>query len=179
MSRIGKKPIKIPKGVTIDILENQVKIKGPLGELSNRFPAGVVIAVKGDELIVNRENDINAYRAAHGLTRALLSNMVRGVTEGFKRVLLIVGTGYRAVMQGENLQISVGYSHPVQIDKVKGIKFEVDGQNKIIVSGINKELVGQVAANIRAVRPPDVYKGKGIRYEDEELIKKAGKAGKK
>lgn len=179
MSRIGKKPIKIPKNVTVDIDANQVKVKGPLGELSNRFPEGVEILLQNQDLIINRASDIDSHRAAHGLTRALLNNMVTGVSEGFKKVLLIVGTGYRAALQGDKLQIQVGYSHPVNVEPVPGIKFEVDGPNKMIVSGINREVVGQVAANIRAIRPPDVYKGKGIRYENEQLIKKAGKAGKK
>jgi large subunit ribosomal protein L6 len=179
MSRIGKKPIKIPKNVTIDINDNQVKVKGPLGELSNRFPDGVEVVIQGQDLVVNRHSDVDSHRAAHGLTRALLSNMVTGVSDGFKKILLIVGTGYRVALQGDKLQIQVGYSHPVNVEPLPGIKFEVEGVTKMVVTGINKELVGQVAADIRAIRPPDVYKGKGIRYENEQLIKKAGKAGKK
>lgn len=179
MSRVGKMPIAIPQGVTVEIAENnQVTVKGPKGELSRVLPAEMTIKEEDGHIIVERPNDLKKNRALHGLTRALLNNMVVGVTDGFKKTLLITGVGYRASMQGNKLNLALGYSHPIEMEVPEGLTIEVPEQTKIIVSGINKEKVGQCAAEIRGYRPPEPYKGKGIRYDDEYIRRKVGKTGK-
>lgn len=178
MSRIGKLPVGIPKGVTVNIQSNKVTVKGPKGELAKVFNERMRVLVEDNKVKVLRQSDSRKERALHGLTRTLIANMVEGVSNGFQRNLQIVGIGYRAAKQGQGLQIQVGYSHPVNIEPIKGIDFEVDGATKIVVKGADKELVGQVAANIRSIRPPEPYKGKGIKYEDEVIHRKMGKAGK-
>jgi len=181
MSRIGKKPIEIPNGVDVQITEgNLVKVKGPKGELSNTFHPELKIIKEDSVIKVERPNDESFMRAIHGTTRALLANMIKGVTEGFTVELEIVGIGYRAAMKGKALELQLGYSHPVVYEPPEGIKIEVEGNTTIKVSGIDKQLVGQVAAEIREFRKPDPYKGKGIRYKDEQLKLKPGKSvGKK
>jgi large subunit ribosomal protein L6 len=179
MSRIGRMPIPIPQGVTVDIQENTVRVKGPKGELSRIFNPDMQIGLEDNNIVVQRPTDHRRHRALHGLTRALLNNMVTGVSAGFVRRLQIEGVGYRAELQGENLVLNVGYSHPVVIEPPDGISFEVEkGYRGINVSGIDKEMVGEMAARIRRVRPPEPYKGKGIRYDAEHIRRKAGKAGK-
>jgi large subunit ribosomal protein L6 len=179
MSRIGKKPIEVPKGVTIDVGQgNIVTVKGPKGILSRQFSQDIIITQEAGNIHVTRPDDSQTHKAMHGLTRTLLANMVTGVTTGFTRNLEINGTGYRVAKIGNYLVFSVGYSHPVQVDPPEGISFTVDGQTKCSVSGIDKELVGQVAAQIRAIRKPEPYKGKGIKYAEEVIRRKAGKAGK-
>jgi large subunit ribosomal protein L6 len=179
MSRIGRMPIPIPQGVTVDIQENTVRVKGPKGELSRTFNPDMQIGLEDNNIVVQRPTDHRRHRALHGLTRALLNNMVTGVSAGFVRRLQIEGVGYRAELQGENLVLNVGYSHPVVIEPPDGISFEVEkGYRGINVSGIDKEMVGEMAARIRRVRPPEPYKGKGIRYDAEHIRRKAGKAGK-
>lgn len=179
MSRIGRMPIPVPEGVTVDIKKSTVRVKGPKGELFRTFDPEMQIKLDGNQLVIQRPTDQRRHRALHGLTRALLNNMVVGVTEGYTRRLEIQGVGYRAEMQGQNLVLSVGYSHPVVVEPPAGISFEVEkGYRTLLVSGIDKELVGEIAARIRRVRPPEPYKGKGIRYEGEYVRRKAGKAGK-
>ncbi len=179
MSRIGKKPIPVPSGVDVTISGRHVAVKGPKGELQLDAPEDITIAREGDEIVVNRPDDERAHRALHGLTRSLVNNMVVGVSDGFSRDLEIVGVGYRAVAQGPNkLELQVGYSHSVPVEAPEGISFEVPAPNRITVRGIDKQLVGQVAADIRKVRKPEPYKGKGIRYSDERVIRKAGKSAK-
>ena len=179
MSRIGKLPVSIPSGVTITVDDsNVVTVKGPKGELKQQMPKDMIIEQENGSLTVKRPSDDKAHRALHGLTRSLIHNMVVGTTEGFKKNLEIVGVGYRAQMQGENLVLNVGYSHPVEFKKMDGIKFEAPTPTKIVVSGIDKQKVGQIAADIRAVRSPEPYKGKGIRYENEHVRRKEGKTGK-
>ena len=179
MSRIGKKPIPVPSGVDVTISGSHVAVKGPKGELQLDAPEDITIAREGDEIVVNRPDDERAHRALHGLTRSLVNNMVVGVSEGFSRDLEIVGVGYRAVAQGPNkLELQVGYSHSVPVEAPEGVSFEVPAPNRITVRGIDKQLVGQVAADIRKVRKPEPYKGKGIRYADERVIRKAGKSAK-
>ena len=179
MSRIGKMPIAIPSGVTVDIAENNtVTVKGPKGELSRTLPEVMDIKQEGEEIIVERPNDLKKNRALHGLTRSLINNMVIGVTEGYSKTLEINGVGYRAQKQGKKLVLSLGYSHPVIFEAPKGITFDVPNPNTIIVKGIDKELVGQTAAVIRTKRPPEVYRGKGIKYADEVIRRKEGKTGK-
>ena len=179
MSRIGRLPIAIPAGVTVDIAENNnVTIKGPKGELNRTLPAEMEIKVEAGEIVVTRPNDLKRNKALHGLTRALLNNMVIGVTEGFVKKLEINGVGYRCQMQGNKLVLSLGYSHPVEYTAPEGITIEAPDQNHINVSGINKEAVGQVAAEIRSFRTPEPYKGKGIKYADEVIRRKVGKTGK-
>lgn len=175
MSRIGKKPINI-KDVTVAINDSKVNIKGKLGELQREIHPNITVEVEGDELLVKRPNDHKENRALHGLTRALLGNMVEGVTEGFKKTLDIVGVGYRAELKGKNLLLTIGYSHPIYFEPTPEIKLEVPTPTQIIISGIDKELVGMVAAKIRSFRKPEPYKGKGIKYSDEIIIRKAGKA---
>jgi len=171
-------PITVPEGVKIDIKRAKVTVDGPKGQLSRRFSRDMSITLKDDCLIVSRPSDSKEHRSQHGLTRSLLANMVAGVTKGFTKELEIVGVGYRAEKTGDNLVIRVGYSHPVEVTPLPGVSLEVEGTNKIKVSGIEKEAVGEVAAKIRAIRPPDAYKGKGIRYLGEVVHLKAGKAGK-
>lgn len=179
MSRVGKKPIIIPDGVQITNESNFVTVKGPKGQLARQFNQDLTIAVEGNELTVTRPSDNKEHRALHGTTRSILSNMVEGVTKGFERNLEMVGVGYRAAKSGNKLTLSVGKSHPVEIVPEEGIEFDVPAATKIVVKGINKERVGQVAAEIRSVREPEPYKGKGIRYEGERVRRKEGKTGKK
>ncbi|NLZ54381.1 MAG: 50S ribosomal protein L6 [Thermoanaerobacteraceae bacterium] len=179
MSRIGKMPVKIPEGVQVTVKDNQVMVKGPKGSLSREFHKDMVIKTEDSNVIVERPSDQKEHRALHGLTRSLLSNMVAGVVGGFEKVLVLEGVGYRAAKQGNKLVLTVGYSHPVEFEPPKGIEFEVPAANRILVKGIDKELVGQIAANIRAVREPEPYKGKGIRYENEVVRRKEGKTGAK
>ena len=171
-------PIPVPPGVEVSIKDNEVMVKGPKGELSHRFNADMSITLQGNELIVSRPSDSKVHRSLHGLTRSLLANAVQGVASGFEKNLEIVGVGYRAEKTGDKLVIRAGYSHPVEVSPLAGVSLAVDGTNRIKVTGINKELVGEMAARIRAVRPPDAYKGKGIRYAGEIVHLKPGKAGK-
>lgn len=175
MSRIGKKPIVVPAGVTVTVEGNKATVKGPKGTLVREFNKDIMIKVEGNEIIVERPNDEIEMRALHGTTRALLHNMVVGVSEGFKKVLNLVGVGYRAAVQGKGLELSLGYSHPVKIDPVDNITFAVEKNTTIIVEGIEKDVVGQVAANIRSKRAPEPYKGKGVKYADEVIRRKEGK----
>lgn len=179
MSRIGKRPISIPSKVTVTIDGQSVLVKGPKGELSRVLPGEVVVSQEGETLLVNRRDDSRTARQRHGLCRTLVANMVEGVSQGFQKRLEIQGVGYRAQVQGRNLTLNMGYSHPVQIEPPDGIQFAVENNVNVIVSGIDKEVVGNTAAQIRAVRPPEPYKGKGIRYSGEFVRRKAGKAGKK
>lgn len=176
MSRIGKQPIQIPEGVTVEIKDGQVKVRGPKGELNQEVRSEIKVEIKKDQVLVSRRTEDKLGRSLHGLTRTLIANMIKGVTDGWSKILKLVGTGYRAKLEGENLILSLGFSHPVEIKPVEGIKFEVKGNDTIIVMGIDKALVGQVAAGIRKKRPPEPYKGKGIRYEDEKVRRKPGKA---
>jgi large subunit ribosomal protein L6 len=179
MSRIGKQPIAIPSGVEVSISGQHVAVKGPKGTLELDAPGEIAIATEGDTVVVTRPDDERRHRALHGLTRSLVNNMVVGVSEGFMRELEIVGVGYRATAQGSSrLELQVGYSHSVPVDAPEGITLEVPSPNRIIVRGADKQLVGQVAANIRKVRKPEPYKGKGIRYSDERVLRKAGKSAK-
>ena len=179
MSRIGKQPIAIPSGVEVSISGQHVAVKGPKGTLELDAPGEIAIVTEGDQVVVTRPDDERRHRALHGLTRSLVSNMVVGVSEGFVRELEIVGVGYRATAQGPSkLELQVGYSHTVPVEAPEGITLEVPTPNRIIVRGADKQLVGQVAANIRKVRKPEPYKGKGIRYSDERVLRKAGKSAK-
>ena len=178
MSRIGKMPITLPKGVEVRIDGNTVTVKGPKGELARDILPEIEIKQEDGQLLVSRPTDQQRHRAMHGLTRTLVDNMVRGVSEGFSKTLEMQGVGYRAQMQGNDLQLSVGFSHPVTVPPPAGIEFEVEGTSRIVVKGINKEQVGQIAADVRKIRPPEPYKGKGIRYLGEYVRRKAGKAGK-
>ncbi len=178
MSRVGANPITLPKGVDLKIDGSQVSVKGPKGELSWAFQREITFKQEGDQIIVSRPSDQTRHKAMHGLSRTLLANMVKGVTEGFSKKLEMHGVGYRAQMQGKDLEVSVGYSHPVKVPAPAGIEFEVDGTSRIIIRGVDKQAVGQAAANVRKIRPPEPYKGKGIRYEGEYVRRKAGKAGK-
>ncbi|WP_008312941.1 50S ribosomal protein L6 [Leptolyngbya sp. PCC 6406] len=179
MSRIGKRPIPIPSKVTVSIDGQFVSVKGPKGELSRTLPTGVEIIQEGDTLLVTRINESRMARARHGLCRTLVANMVEGVSNGFQKRLEIQGVGYRAQIQGQSLNMSLGYSHPVVFNPPEGIQFIVENNTNVVVSGIDKEIVGNVAASIRAARPPEPYKGKGVRYAGEQVRRKAGKAGKK
>ena len=180
MSRIGRKPIPIPAGVEVSFNGTHVTVKGPKGTLERDLVPDIAVTREGDELIVTRPTDQREHRALHGLTRSLVSNMVVGVSEGFAKDLEIVGVGYRATAQGPNkIELALGFSHPVHVDAPEGITFEVPAPTRITVRGSNKELVGQVAANIRKIRKPEPYKGKGVRYAGERILRKAGKAGKK
>lgn len=179
MSRIGKRPIPIPAKVTVTIAGQQVAVKGPKGELSRFLPAEVEVTQEGETLLVKRRNDSRVARQRHGLSRTLVANMVEGVSQGFQRRLEIQGVGYRAQVQGRNLTLNVGYSNPVQIAPPDGIQLAVENNTNVLISGIDKEIVGNIAAQIRAVRPPEPYKGKGIRYAGEMVRRKAGKTGKK
>ena len=180
MSRIGKMPIAIPAGVTVSIAENnKVTVKGPKGTLTRVLPAEMEIKQEGAEITVSRPNDLKKMRSLHGLTRTLISNMVTGVTDGFEKKLEVNGVGYRAAKQGKKLTLTLGYSHPVEMEDPEGIETVVEGQNLIIVKGCDKEKVGQFAAEIRDKRRPEPYKGKGIKYADETIRRKVGKTGKK
>lgn len=178
MSRVGKKPIEIPAGVTVTLDNNHVTVKGPKGELSRTFHSDIEIKVEENVVNISRPTDNKEHRALHGTTRAVLANMVEGVSKGFERGLELVGVGYRASKQGNKLVLNVGYSHPVEIEAEKGLEVEVPSNTKIVIKGTDKERVGALAANIRDVRPPEPYKGKGIRYEGEYVRRKEGKTGK-
>jgi large subunit ribosomal protein L6 len=179
VSRVGRKPVSLPKGVQIDVAGLTVKVKGPKGELSRTFAPPVTIEQNQEGVVVSRPSDAPSIRALHGTTRALIQNMVTGVTQGFSKALVVEGVGYRAEMKGKQLVMALGYSHPVPVDPPAGISFAVDEKTKTItVLGIDKELVGQVASDLRSWRPPEPYKGKGLRYSDEKVRRKAGKAGK-
>ena len=180
MSRIGKMPIAIPAGVTVEIAEhNKVTVKGPKGTLERVLPSEMDIKMEGSEIVVSRPNDLKKMKSLHGLTRTLINNMVIGVTEGYEKKLEVNGVGYRAQKQGKKLVLSLGYSHPVEMEDPEGLETVLDGQNIIVVKGIDKEKVGQYAAEIRAKRAPEPYKGKGIKYADEVIRRKVGKTGKK
>ena len=179
MSRIGRKPIPLPKGVEVKIEGSHISVKGSKGTLEMEVMPQINVAQEDGQLIVKRESEIKAVRAAHGMTRAILNNMVTGVSNGFEKILEIVGVGYRAQMQGKNLVLSLGFSHSVEVVPPAGIEFACESPIKIAVRGIDRQLVGQVASNIREYRPPEPYKGKGIRYSGEYVIRKAGKAGAK
>jgi large subunit ribosomal protein L6 len=175
MSRIGKKPIAVPSGVTVTIDPEVVRVHGPKGELSERIPRDITVGQEGEEILVTRPTDRGEHRALHGLTRSLVANMVEGVTEGFQKTLEIQGVGYRAQLKGKDLELALGYSHPVPVKAPDGIEFEVPQPTRVIVKGISKQAVGEVAAYIRKQRPPEPYKGKGIRYEGEYVARKVGK----
>ena len=178
MSRIGKKPITIPAGVTVNINGSEVTVKGPKGELKNTFNADIAIAVEGSEIIVTRPSDAKEHRSLHGLTRTLIANMVEGVTNGFTKELEVNGVGYRVQKQGKNLVMNLGYSHQVIMEEIPGITIDAPTPNKIVISGADKQKVGQFAAEVREKRPPEPYKGKGIKYVDEYIRRKEGKAAK-
>lgn len=178
MSRIGRKPVEIAQGVQVDVKDSVVVVKGPKGELSQKISSDMKVKIEDGQLTIERPSDEKQHRALHGLTRSLIANMVKGVTEGFTKSLDINGVGYRAAKQGDKLVLTMGYSHPVEIEPLTGIEFEVPAPNKIVVKGNDKQAVGQMAAQIRAVREPEPYKGKGIKYSNEVIRRKAGKAGK-
>lgn len=180
MSRIGHLPITIPSGVEINLDGRDITVKGSKGELSRTLPAGINVDVDTDEgiITVSRPDDQRESRSLHGLTRTLINNMIIGVNDGFTKKLEIVGTGYRVQAKGSDLEFALGYSHPISVEAPEGISFTVEGANKLAVSGIDKQQVGEVAANIRKLRSPDPYQGKGVRYEGEQIRRKAGKAGK-
>jgi large subunit ribosomal protein L6 len=175
MSRIGRQPIPLPAGVTVAVEPESVRVSGPRGELSERIPRDIQVTQEGDRLVVARPTDRGEHRALHGLTRSLVANMVQGVTDGYEKRLEIQGVGYRAQLKGKNLELAVGYSHPLPIQAPEGIEFEVPQPTRIVVKGISKQLVGETAANIRKQRKPEPYKGKGIRYEGEHVPRKVGK----
>jgi len=179
MSRIGKAPISVPDKVTVSLNGLSVTVKGPKGELSRTLPDGVSISQEGNTLQVSPVNESRRSRERHGLSRTLVANMVEGVSQGFSRKLEIVGVGYRASVQGKKLVVSAGYSHPVEMVPPEGVTFTVENNTTVFVSGADKELVGNEAAKVRAIRPPEPYKGKGIKYEGEKILRKAGKTGKK
>ena len=178
MSRIGNKVITVPAGVEVNIVDNFATVKGPKGELKQQFDKDITFNIEGSEITVVRPSDSKRHRTVHGTTRAILANMVEGVSAGFKKELELIGVGYRAQMQGKKLVLSVGYSHPVEFEEIEGITLGVEGNTKVSIEGINKEVVGQYAAKVRAVRPPEPYKGKGIRYVGEYVRRKEGKTGK-
>lgn len=177
MSRIGNNPITVPDGVTVDVAGSHVAVSGPKGKLDRTFDERITITVDDGVVTLTRVDDERQSRALHGLSRALLANMVEGVANGYTKEIQAVGVGYRAQLKGSTLELQVGFSHPVSMDPPEGVTFEVPEPTRIIVSGIDKQLVGQVAANVRKVRPPEPYKGKGLRYVDEYVRRKAGKAG--
>jgi large subunit ribosomal protein L6 len=179
VSRIGRKPISLPKDVEFKMEGNVVTIKGAKGSLTQEIPSDITVELEDGQLMVSRPSDNKQHRAFHGLSRALIANMVEGVTNGFEKKLELVGVGYRAQMQGSKLVLSIGFSHPVEIEAPEGIQFEVPAVTKITVKGIDKQLVGNTAAHIRAIRKPEPYKGKGIKYENETIRRKAGKSGGK
>lgn len=176
MSKIGKLPIQISDKVKVEVDSEMIKVEGPKGVLSTKLLRGIIVRVEDGQIVLDRKNDNDQTKAFHGLLRSLIANMVHGVTEGWVKNLELVGTGYRAALQGRNLSLSLGYSHPILVEAPDSIEFKVEGQNKITVSGIDRQLVGQVAAKIRAARPPEPYKGKGVRYAGEKIRRKAGKA---
>ncbi len=176
MSKIGKKPITIPSGATITIADSMVTVKGTKGELQVAVPTNIMVAIEESLLKVTRSNEEKTTKALHGLTRSLISNAIVGVTEGYRKTLKLVGTGYKVAAKGAGVSLALGYSHPIDVQPVAGVKLVIEGQDTIHVDGINKEAVGQMAANIRGMRPPEPYLGKGIRYSDEVVRRKAGKA---
>lgn len=178
MSRIGKLPITIPAGVELKVENGVVMVKGPKGELSQAIPAPIEVAVEGTEVVVTRPNDERESRSLHGLTRTLINNNIIGVTEGYSKAMEIVGTGYRVVAKGKDLEFSLGYSHTILVEAPEGISFQVEGPTKFSVNGISKQEVGEIAARIRKLRKPEPYKGKGVKYANEVIRRKAGKAGK-
>ena len=178
MSRIGRLPIAVPAGVDVAIDGRNVTVKGPRGSLSRELHAEITVARDGDSLVVTRPSEAKTHKQLHGLTRTLVNNMVVGVTDGYRKALEITGVGYRAALVGRKLQLNLGYSHPIEIDPPAGISFEVENPTKLTVVGIDKELVGEIAARVRATRKPEPYKGKGVRYAGEKIRRKAGKAGK-
>ncbi|MFC2020513.1 50S ribosomal protein L6 [Chloroflexota bacterium] len=178
MSRVGKMPITVPQGVAVNIKEAEVAVTGPKGELSRPINQGMTVTLNDNSLVVTRLSDSRVHRSLHGLTRSLIANMVEGVSTGFEKVLEIVGVGYRAEKTGDKLVLRIGFSHLVEVSALPGTFLDVEGNNRIKVTGIDKEVVGEMAARIRAIRPPDAYKGKGIRYAGETVRLKAGKAGK-
>ncbi len=178
MSRIGRNPITVPSGVEVSIDGREVTVKGPKGTLSHTVAEPIEVNLEDGKVVVSRPNDINKVRGLHGLTRTLINNMVVGVTEGFKKTLEIQGVGYRVVAKGKNLEFSLGYSHPITVEPPEGITFKVEKPTQLVVEGLDKQKVGEVAANIRKLRRPDPYKGKGVRYEGEYVRRKVGKAGK-
>jgi len=179
MSRIGRSPIPVPSGVTVAVADDSVTVTGPQGSLARTIPGGITVRQDGDVLVVERPDDERTHRALHGLTRSLVANMVTGVTQGFSKELEIVGVGYRATAKGPSaLELALGFSHPVNVEAPDGISFEVPVPTRIVVRGIDKERVGQVAADIRKLRKPEPYKGKGVRYAGERVLRKAGKAAK-
>ncbi len=178
MSRIGRLPIAVPAGVDVSIDGRNVTVKGPKGSLSRELHAEMTVARDGDSIVVTRPSEAKTHKQLHGLTRTLVNNMVVGVTDGYRKALEITGVGYRAALVGRKLQLNLGYSHPIEIDPPAGISFEVENPTKLAVLGIDKELVGEIAARVRATRKPEPYKGKGVRYAGEKIRRKAGKAGK-
>jgi len=177
MSRIGRLPIPVPSGVTVTIDNGHVAVKGPKGELSMDIPAPIEASLDGEQVLVTRPDDERESRALHGLTRTLIANQIIGVTDGYSKTLEVVGTGYRVTAKGQSLEFALGYSHPITVDPPEGVTFSVEGNDKVTVSGIDKQAVGEAAANIRKLRKPEPYKGKGVRYEGEHVRRKAGKAG--
>ncbi|MGD9736920.1 MAG: 50S ribosomal protein L6 [Solirubrobacterales bacterium] len=175
MSRIGRKPVAVPEAVSVEIGTGTIAVKGPKGELNQSFPQDMAVAQEDGAIVVSRPTDRGEHRALHGLTRSLIANMVEGVTDGFEKRLEIQGVGYRANLKGKNLELALGFSHPVSIAAPEGVEFEVPQPTEIIVRGIDKQLVGQTAADIRKRRPPEPYKGKGIRYKGEQVLRKVGK----
>jgi large subunit ribosomal protein L6 len=175
MSRIGRKPVAVPEAVTVDIAPGNIAVKGPKGELTQFYSQDMAVTQEDGTIVVTRPTDRGEHRALHGLTRSLIANMVEGVTDGFEKRLEIQGVGYRAALKGKNLELALGFSHPVSIAAPEGIEFEVPQPTEIVVRGIDKQLVGQVAADIRKRRKPEPYKGKGIRYRDEQVLRKVGK----
>lgn len=178
MSRIGKLPIPVPAGVEVKVAGQDVTVKGPKGELALTVSEPIMVKVEDGLVVVSRPNESREARSLHGLTRSLIANNIIGVTEGFTKALEVVGTGYRVVAKGSSVEFALGYSHPIVVDPPEGISFTVESANKIVVSGISKQSVGEVAANIRKLRKPEPYKGKGVRYEGEVIRRKAGKSGK-
>lgn len=178
MSRIGRKPVTIPAGVEVKLDGNTITVKGAKATLTQELHPDMTVAIEGNEVVVTRPSDVKEHRALHGLTRTLIANMIEGVTTGFKKQLEISGVGYRAALKGKNLEMNLGYSHMVVVEPVDGITIEVPGPNTVVISGADKQLVGQFAANVREKRPPEPYKGAGIRYSDEVIKRKEGKAGK-
>jgi large subunit ribosomal protein L6 len=179
MSRIGKKPVPIPKGVTVTLDGSKITVKGPKGELSRTLPAAMLVSLKDNEVVVERPSDENEHKALHGLTRTLVANMVEGVTTGFSKQLEIIGVGYKAEVRPYGLQLALGFSHAIEYRAPAGIKLSAPQPTQVTIEGANKEMVGQVAAEIRSFRPPEPYKGKGIKYAGEQVRRKAGKAGGK
>ncbi|GGT93055.1 50S ribosomal protein L6 [Actinomadura citrea] len=178
MSRIGRLPISLPSGVEVKLEGREVTVKGPKGTLSHTVAEPIEVKQEDGQLVVSRPNDVNKVRGLHGLTRTLINNMVVGVTDGYKKTLVIQGVGYRVVAKGKNVEFSLGYSHPIPFEAPEGITFTVERPTQLVVEGIDKQLVGEIAARIRKLRKPDPYKGKGVRYEGEQIRRKVGKAGK-